>query len=466
MLRRHAFILAAAPLVAKSRPTMRLRELRIDFEDHAYRTPYMFGGSVVDRVTLLNVTLTAEDAQGRTAQGFGSMPLGNAWAFPSLRLTYAQTLDAMKQLAVAAREAASSLSSAGHPIDLGLELEERTLAAAKGLSLALQLKDPIPKLAALVVNSPFDAALHDAYGKLLRRSVWTTYNPSFMPHDLSRYLGPRFANEYPIRYANPKPAPWVWLYHSVGASDPISPSDLKSRLNDGLPETLADWITYSGLRHLKIKLNGADRKADTERVIAIHREAVPAMARIGVKDWKYCVDFNERCPNVGFLLEFLRDLQQRIPDGFPRIQYIEQPTKRDLKADRQNTMHEAAKLRPVVIDESLTDLESLDLAQQLGYTGVALKACKGQTQTLIMAAAAAKRGMFLCVQDLTCPGASFLHSASITAHIKGVAAMEGNGRQYVPSANRSWSPQFPGIFDPHDGRIATRQLTRPGLGAV
>ena len=44
---------------------------------------------------------------------------------------------------------------------------------------------------------------------------------------------------------------------------------------------------------------------------------------------------------------------------------------------------EAAKLRPVVIDESLTDLETLLLAREMGYTGVALKACKGQTQTML-----------------------------------------------------------------------------------
>ena len=67
-------------------------------------------------------------------------------------------------------------------------------------------------------------------------------------------------------------------------------------------------------------------------------------------------------------------------------------------------MHEAAKLKPVVIDESLIDLESLQLAREMGYTGVAFKACKGQTQTLLLAAAAQKYGLFRCVQDLTCVG--------------------------------------------------------------
>ena len=73
-------------------------------------------------------------------------------------------------------------------------------------------------------------------------------------------------------------------------------------------------------------------------------------------------------------------------------------------------MHEAAKLRPVVIDESLTDQEMLMLSREMGYSGAALKACKGQAQALLMAARP-EAEMFLCVQDLTCPGASLIHSA-------------------------------------------------------
>ena len=60
--------------------------------------------------------------------------------------------------------------------------------------------------------------------------------------------------------------------------------------------------------------------------------------------------------------------EEKTPRGFERIEYIEQPTARDLKTDRANVMR-AAKLRPVVIDESLTDLESLLDARELGYTG-------------------------------------------------------------------------------------------------
>src|SRR5688572_15163903 len=127
-------------------------------------------------------------------------------------------------------------------------------------------------------------------------------------------------------------------------------------------------------------------------------------------------------------------------------------------------MHEAAKLRPVVIDESLTELESLRLAREMGYNGVALKACKGQSQAMLMAAAAQKYGMFLCVQDLTCPGASLIHSVGISAHVPAVAGIEANARQYVPAANAPWEQRFPGIFKVKDGHMRTAEIGGPGLG--
>jgi L-alanine-DL-glutamate epimerase-like enolase superfamily enzyme len=185
-----------------------------------------------------------------------------------------------------------------------------------------------------------------------------------------------------------------------------------------------------------------------------------------VKDWKYLLDFNEGCPNVAYLLEFLRRVREATPSGFDRILYIEQPTARDLRKDRANVMHEAARLRPVVIDESLTDLETLLLAREMGYTGVALKACKGQSQAMLMAAAGQKYKMFLCVQDLTCPGASFIHNAGIAAHVPGTSGIEGNARQYVPAANKTWESKFPGMFRIKNGTLETALLTKPGLSAV
>jgi hypothetical protein len=81
-----------------------------------------------------------------------------------------------------------------------------------------------------------------------------------------------------------------------------------------------------------------------------------------------------------------------------------------------------------------------------------------------MGAAAQKYKMFLCVQDLTCPGLSFLHSASLAARVPTVAAIEGNGRQYCPAANRGWADRFPSMFRITDGTVGTAVLNGPGLG--
>ncbi|HUU12948.1 MAG TPA: enolase C-terminal domain-like protein [Terriglobia bacterium] len=455
-----------AQTIANKTTNIRIEDVQYSFEDFLYRAPLKFGGAIVDRVTLLNVNCLVRTASGRTAKGFGSMPLGNVWSFPSRAMSYDTTLGAMKALAARLAKLTTAFKDAGHPIDINTALEPAYLQAAEDVSKELNLAEPIPKLCTLVTASPFDAALHDAFGKAHTLNCYRTYGPEFLVRDLGEFLTPEFKGEHLARYVMKQPKPRLPLYHLVGAVDPIVDSDIKKGLDDGLPETLPEWINYNGLTHLKIKLNGDDLDWDIERVIRIDRTAAETQQKRHVGQWVYSLDFNERCPNVGYLLDFLRRLKEKTPAGFERIQYIEQPTARDLKAHRANVMHEAAKLKPVVIDESLTDLESLLLAREMGYTGVALKACKGQSQSLLMAAAAQKYKMFLCVQDLTCPGASLIHSAGLAAHIPGVAAIEANARQYVPAANKPWESKFPGIFVIKDGFLHTSALTRPGLGAI
>jgi L-alanine-DL-glutamate epimerase-like enolase superfamily enzyme len=254
------------------------------------------------------------------------------------------------------------------------------------------------------------------------------------------------------------------LYHLVGALDPLTDADVSHRIGDGLPETLPEWIAADGLTHLKIKLNGDDLAWDVDRVVAVEKVAAEAQRRRGCAAWCYSADFNEKCRNVEYVLDFLARVGERSPEALKRLQYIEQPTHRDLRANPENRMHAAARIKPVVIDESLVDYESLLLSRELGYSGVALKACKGHSEALLMGAAAQKHGMFLCVQDLTCPGRSFLHSASLSARIPTVTAIEGNGRQYCPAANAGWIDRFPTMFRVTDGTLGTGVLHGPGLG--
>jgi L-alanine-DL-glutamate epimerase-like enolase superfamily enzyme len=468
--RKFLSLAACTPLtgvLAARKPTdIRIEDVSFNYEDHLYRAPYKFGGRRVDRVTLLNVNCVVRTRNGLVAKGFAAMPLGNMWAFPSKVMTYDTTLGAMKTLADRIRKITADHKEYGHPIDINWALEPAYLQAAEEVSRQMKLAEPIPKLCIQVTASPFDAAIHDAFGKVLRRNCYHTYGADLMTHDLAHYLGSDFRGEFLDRYVAKQPKPLIAVYHSVGALDPLVEGDLTERLKDGLPETLPEWIHYNGITHIKMKLNGENRDWDIERIVRTDRTVEEAQKQRGVKEWKYLLDFNENCANVGYLLEVLRRVKEQTPDGFNRIQYIEQPTARDLKANRSNVMHEAAKLRPVVIDESLTDLESLMLAREMGYTGVALKACKGQSQALLMAAAAQKYKMFLCVQDLTCPGAALIHSAGLAAHVPGVVALEANARQYVPAANKGWEERFPEIFRIKDGTMKTAVLNQPGLSAV
>jgi L-alanine-DL-glutamate epimerase-like enolase superfamily enzyme len=445
---------------------VRIEEIHHSYEDFAFRTPIKFGGVAVDRATILNVECLVRTVGGKVAKGFGSMPLGNVWSFPSRVLNYDATLGAMKALTDEIAHITADYREVGHPLDLTLALEPAYAKAAAEVSRRLDLAEPIPPLCTLVTASPFNAALHDAFGKAHGLNCYHTYGLDFMNHDLGHYLGSLFKGEHPDRYLARHPKPRMPLYHLIGALDPLEDSDIRQRIDDGFPETLPEWIRHDGLTHLKIKLNGDDLTWDVDRVVRVDHITAETQRQRGIDRWYYSLDFNERCPNVGYLLDFLHKVKEKILDGFERIQYIEQPTARDLKAHRDNVMHEASRLRPVVIDESLIDLESLQLAREMGYTGAALKACKGQSQSLLLAAAAQKYGMFLCVQDLSCPGASLIHSAGLAAHVPGVAAIESNSRQYLPEANRPWELRFPGIFRITDGTMETGLLTGPGLGAV
>ena len=454
-------------LSARGKSTdIRIEKISVSYEDFPFRTPIKFGGSVVDRATLMNVNCSVSTAAGRTATGFGSMVLGNVWSFPSKTMSYDATLGAMKALAEQIVRITGNYREFAHPIDMNWTLEPEYLRAAAEVSGRLHLAQPIPKLCTLVTASAVDAAVHDAYGKIHRVNCYHTYGPEFMNYDLSRYLGSEYKGEYPSRYLLQEPKPRLPLYHLVGAADPLEEADIAKRVNDGLPETLAEWIAFNGLTHFKIKLNGDDPKWDVDRVLRVDRIVSATEIKRGVNNWVYSLDFNEKCPNVEYLLNFLEEVKRRSPSGYQRIQYVEQPTARDLKAHPENRMQEAAKLRPVVIDESLTDVEALLLSRKMGYTGAALKACKGQSHMTIVSSVAEKHKMFLCVQDLTCPGASLIQSASLAAHVPGVAAIEANARQYMPAANKAWESRFPGVFRITDGMMNTAGLNQPGLGAV
>ena len=447
-----------------SKPTdIQLKSIRFETQRFEYRSPMKFGGRVVRDVVIFDVHVDVESRDGCRGTGFGSMTMGNIWAWPAGITEPETTLKVMIDFGEAVVNRANSFKEFGHPLELTHDFSTLYDGLAEELRKKYFLSEAMPKLAQRVAASSFEAAVFDAYGKMLGANAYNLLSSEYCNRDLGDYLDEKFRGEYLDQYTLRTPKQAMPLYHLVGALDPLRWSDVEEPLKDGLPEHLGEWIPYNGLTHLKVKLNGDNLDWDVQRVIDIDAVTTEVQNQRGCRKWFYSADFNERCSSVEYVLEFLEKIRQVSPEAIERLQYIEQPTHRNLKAYPENKMHQAAAIKPVVIDESLVDYQSLLESREMGYSGVAVKACKGHGEALLMAAAAQKYDMFLCVQDLTCPGASFLHSASLSARIPKVAAIEGNGRQYCPAANTPWEDRYPEMFRITDGTLGTSILTGNGL---
>lgn len=450
-------------------PATRLVRYSFDLEteSYQYRTPMKFGGRVVTDVTLLNARCDAENAAGRTATGLGSMTMGVTWAWPDAEVSDETKLGAVLAIAQHLADRCQSDAISGHPMEIALALAKHRDQIASDVAARFELSKPIPELAVLLAGSPIEAALFDAHGKAAGQSAYALLSPEHLSPDLGEMTGDdRYRGVALDSLISPTPVATLPLYHLVGALDPLTEDDVESPVGDGLPETLGQWIKRNELTHLKIKLNGDDAAWDFDRIRRINEVANQTVNRgeSTGKPYFFSLDFNERCANEEYVLGLLDQLRSECPEALDRIQYIEQPTHRDLKRPGAVTMHRVAKQKPVVIDESLTDLESLRLAVSQGYSGIALKACKGHAEALLLGAVARRDGLFLCVQDLTCVGASLLHSASLSAHIPGVAAVESNGRQFSPAGNEAWMDRYAEMFEIRGGHVPTGCLDGPGLG--
>jgi L-alanine-DL-glutamate epimerase-like enolase superfamily enzyme len=265
-----------------SKPTdIRITNVNTETEQIGYRSPIKFGGRVVTDAVLANVTVEVETKDGRRGSGFGSMPMGNVWAWPSDAVTPPQSLQAMLDFAERFTPVVLAHQGWGHPLDITRELAAEHGKIAAEVVSKLDWPEAMPPLAELVAASPFEAAIHDAYGKVLKANSYNLLGAEFVHHDLAHYLTPEFAGEYLDQYTLRQPKAKMPLYHLVGALDPLVDSDINQRLNDGLPETLGEWIVMDGLTHLKIKLNGDDLPWDVERVVGVEKVAVQAQASVG-----------------------------------------------------------------------------------------------------------------------------------------------------------------------------------------
>ena len=450
---------------------IRVETVEITFDDERLSVPLHLSKGVIEAITYAAVTVRARTRAGAAVQGAGAILLSDVWAFPAPDLSHEEKDRLMRRLcrAIAAWLQDDPFED---PIQKGIRLEQAAV------ELAVQLADeepllqstPMPRLAVLNCMAPFDAALHDAWGAALPAPLYAAYTADNLNRDLSAGLGADFAGRYPADYLGPRRR-GLFVQHVVGFNDALTPTnEERAERNEdienpsGLPADLTTWIERDRLRFFKLKLRGQSPAEDAERLIEVYTAASRAMESAGVAGGpSLSVDPNEAYRKADMMLEVLDRVAAQKPQALAALDYIEQPTPRDLGA-YTDTLHEVAARVPVVVDESLDDLDNLDWIHRLGWSGLAVKTCKGHTHSLLAYCWGRHHRLYLTLQDLTNPGLALVHSVNFCAHLRlDVDCFEGNYRQFMPLSRPREQAAHPAYFQVTDGQLRLPPAMGPGL---
>ncbi len=294
--------------------------------------------------------------------------------------------------------------------------------------------------------SPFDAAIHDAVGAALGMSAMRLYDEHEPMPEADRLLNGHSASAAiaSMLRSEPMRAFDAWLV--VGEADDME-------------RHVAPWVRERGYRAFKVKILGRDPEADARRTVEIWR----AVRAFGVQRPRFTADSNGATPGPEAAVEYLERIRSLEPGAFEALEYIEQPTGRDVAAQPHDWRSVAA-LKPVLLDEGLTDEHAMALAVEQGWSGFALKTCKGHSFALAAAAWAHQRGMTVTLQDLTNPGLAAIHAGLFAAYVPTLNGVELNSAQFTPAANTEWLPRLAAFFEPRDGTHRLPEVIPDGLG--
>jgi len=223
----------------------------------------------------------------------------------------------------------------------------------------------------------------------------------------------------------------------VGFTDPLTENDLgpDDRLDDGLPQSLAEYVRTQGLTRFKIKLSG-DAERDAERL-----KRIANVLTAECDGFSFTLDANEQ---YGTAREFRQQWEAMCTDPevasfLEDLLYIEQPLTRDEAFGEETTavFSEWETGPPVIIDESDGYLDSFGRALSCGYAGVSHKNCKGVFRGVVNACLAEHRrrtdpsGEYVVSgEDLTTVGPIGLHQDLAVMGTIGADHVERNGHHY------------------------------------
>lgn len=414
-------------------------DAEVEFRHQPFLKPLQISSGKITEITEARAAVRVE-VDGREADGRGSIYLSDLWAWPEPSLSHDQRdailRDLTQQIAGSLRELCGSEKE--HSLELGMRLHHGVCGHMNGGPSVL---------ARAMCASPFDAAIHDAAGNALGLSAFDFYRETALIPGADRLFSGGSACAAISRMLRPPRREFdAWLIVSRG---------------DSLEESMDIWVRKRGYHAFKVKILGHDNADDAARTAEVYRAA----RRFGVEKPRLTVDSNEANPDSASVLDYLERLSAIDLEAFEALEYLEQPTARDITAS-PNDWREVARVKPVLLDEGLTGPEVFEQALEQCWSGFALKTCKGHSLALVAAAWAHERGLLVALQDLTNPGLSAVHAALFAAHVPTANGVELNSPQYTPAANAEWLPRLRGLLDPRDGMHRLPERIPPGLGST
>jgi L-alanine-DL-glutamate epimerase-like enolase superfamily enzyme len=421
----------------------RIRSASVQFVPRKFLTPLKISSGVIDEITEAQVSVEVELDQGRVhAVGRGTIYLSDMWSWPDASIDHHDRDRILRRLCthIASRLPNLYSDESLHPLELGLRLHAWTCHQ-------LAIEHNPPSLARAMCSSPFDAAIHDAVGLAIGRCAFAFFDePAHIPS--ADPFFPGSGAIHAIRQVLQSPRSELPAWWLIGQQADVH-------------ESVGQALQKGKYHCFKLKIGGQDNTLDVKRTVGLYQAA---RSRCNASP-RLTVDSNEANPDAASVLDFLERLEKCDSQAFAALQYLEQPTGRDISRDAFDWIA-VARRKPVLLDEGLIDLTTLEPALSQGWSGLALKTCKGQSMMLATAAWAHAHGMVLALQDLTNPGISLIQAALAAAYLPTINGVELNSPQYTPAANEDFLPRLAPLFEPIDGYHRLGNVSPAGLGST
>jgi len=394
--------------------------------------------------------MVVSDEKGNSAWGVSGDRPSFGWLDKRKKYSSEQKYDRLKHLVEIARKVYLGHSKFKTPFELWYNCHGQIQKQGRA--------QDHESLSASYASALFERAMLDAVSRLHNKSIFEMVRSDALGIDAA-CLHPELKDISIGKTLPRRPLREIYIRHTVGAKDPILTADLPkaSRLNDGEPETLEEYIRRDGLRYFKVK-TGGNPEEDLDRLARVWSVVMHADQPV------VTLDGNESARDIDAFARFVESFEKRIPGLFQHTAFIEQPLTRALTHNptTANAIAAISKKKPLIIDEADGNTTSFANAHKIGYSGTSHKNCKGFFKSVMNHALCGVlrerkgRDAFLSAEDLSLMPLVSLHQGFAAVALLNIAHAERNGHHYS-FGQRQLTPREQQLALQHHPDLYTRR---------